>query len=323
MSRVSRYVISIDRFIRSKSCFSEAIKTNPTIDGILTINDHASSIILLTILNSQYKKKKIKLHNGYYAASAISLLAPIAYIQDNLEHYEKIFGQTTIRNYFTQAPIYTAECLSQTIESLENVTEKEKVLKISRKLTTYVQKKLIDLTRIEALVGTQPVNKCDVMTYNFKDKPKTETKYKKLKRLTQDELLSYTDRKFGSICQCGFVIGWLFGLGDEKTIPQYEKLGSHLGLMIKLANDFSNLERDINTNEPSTYNLLLNLGVHECFALFVESKVKLLEGCMVLDVYGVTIKEVIDHVEKAFDTHLKNTDLDLKSHYSDKSKNQS
>lgn len=320
MSRVSKYIISIERFIKSKSCFSDSIKNNPTIDKILSLNDHISSIVLLTILNSQYKRKQIKLHNGYYAASSISLLASIAYIQDNIEYYDNLFGSTNVRNYITKAPIYAAKCISQTIESLETITEKEKVLRINHKVTDYMHKKLIELTEIETLTGTHPVNKCDIMTYNFNDKATIEAKYKTLKRIDRDQLLAYVDRKFGSIYQCGFVMGWLFGLGDDKTIPEYEKLGSSLGLLIKLANDFGNLERDIISNSTITHNLLLNLGVHECFALFIDNKIKLLEGCMVLDVYGVTIKEIIDHVEKLFDGHLKNTDIDLKSRYSDVSK---
>jgi hypothetical protein len=83
-----------------------------------------------------------------------------------------------------------------------------------------------------------------------------------------------------------------------------------------LSNDFRNLERDIESAEGSTVNLIANYGIHECFQLFDESKIKLLEGCLTLDVYNITIKEVIDHIEKKFDDKLKNTDLELASKYS-------
>jgi hypothetical protein len=111
------------------------------------------------------------------------------------------------------------------------------------------------------------------------------------------------------------------GLGDEKMIRNFEKMGTHLGILIKLANDFQNLERDIETSDGVTYNLIANYGIHECFKLFDENKLKLLEGCLTLNVYNTTIKEVIDHIEKKFDDRLKNTDLELASKYSSFSSN--
>jgi len=154
------------------------------------------------------------------------------------------------------------------------------------------------------------------MTYKFTNKLTIEAKYKKVKKIDKDELLDYTDRKFGSVCQLAFVMGWIFGLGDEKSITSFEKLGTSLGIIIKLANDFKNLERDITSATTSTFNLIINLGIHECFSIFDKNKLKLLEGCLTLDVYSITIKEIIDHIEKTFDTHLKKTNLDLKSQYS-------
>ena len=322
MSRICRYQDSVSRFIKTKSCYSDTIKNNASIDAILNLNDHVSSIILLTILNGQYKKKNLKSHHGYYMASGIDLMMSVAYLYNNLKYFEIKYGKDIIRNFVTQVPIYVFECLSQNVEILENITEKEKVLKINRKITTYVHKKLLDLVKMEVYEGDELVNKCDVMKHKFTDKTNVENKYKKIKKLDKDILMDYTDKKFGSVCQCAFVIGWLFGLGDEKMIGNFEKLGSHLGILIKLSNDFKNLERDILNADKSSLNLIVNLGIHECFSLFDESKLKLLEGCLTLDVYSITIKEVIDYVEKTFDTYLKNSDLDLKSQYSSENDNE-
>ena len=318
MSRISRYQESISRFIKTKSSCSDIIKSNSNIENIVNLNDHESSIILLTILNGQYKKKNLKSHHGYYMASGIDLMLTLVILNDNINYYELKFGKNNIKNLLSQVPIYVFECLSQNIETLENIIEKDKVLKIQRKITSYIHKKLLDITKYEELKSNKKVHKTDIIKYKFNDKNIINNKYRKLNLIDKDILIDYVERTYGSVCQCAFVAGWLLGLGDEKMINNFERLGTHLGLLIKLSKDFQNLERDINNtiDNDISYNLIVNYGIHECFSLFNESKLKLLEGCLTLDVYNITIKEVIDYIEKIFDTQLKNTDLELNSRYS-------
>jgi hypothetical protein len=49
--------------------------------------------------------------------------------------------------------------------------------------------------------------------------------------------------------------------------------------------------------------------------LFDEHKTQLIEGLMYLDLYNITIKEVMDNIEKKFDRYLENADLELQSKY--------
>lgn len=315
MSRISRYQESISRFIKTKSCYSDIVK-HKNIETILSFNDHETSIILLTILNGQYKKKNLKSHHGYYMASGVDLMMTIALVCDNIEYFEKKYGKMEIKNLINQGPIFVSECLSQNIEILENILEKEKILKFQRKIHSYVNKKLLDIVNYEIIETNGRVHRTDIIKYKFSNKNIINEKYRKLKLIDKDILIGYVERTYGSVCQCAFVLGWLLGMGDEKMINNFERLGSHLGIIIKLANDFKNLERDIENSGEFTLNLIANFGIHESFRLFDESKLKLLEGCMTLDVYNITIKEVIDHIEKKFDDKLKNTDLELASKYS-------
>jgi hypothetical protein len=317
MSRISRYQDSISKFIKSKSCYSQLIKDNKYIESILNLNNHISSIILLTILNNQYKKRKIKTSHGYYMAAGINLMMMMVYVGDNLKYFESLYGELNIRNFMIESPIHILGCLVQNIELLENIFDIQNVLKIEKKVTNYIYKKLLCLTKVEKFESERYTNKCDVMGYRFTNNISIENKYRKIKRLDKNNLIDYVMNKYGSVCQCAFVIGWLFGSGDDKMIDKYEKIGNHLAMIIKLAIDFENLERDIvNCNEYSL-NLIINLGVYECFTLFDENKIKLLEYCFTLDIYTITIKEVIDYVERLFDQQLQNVDLDLKSQYSD------
>lgn len=317
MSRISRYQESISRFIKTKSSYSDIIKSSNNIENILNINNHEASIILLTILNGQFKKKNMRSQHGYYMASGIDLMMTMVMLNDNINYYETKYGKNSVKIILTRTPIYAFECLSQNVEMLENIIEKDKVLKIQRKITTYLQKKLLDMIQYTELDGNEKVHKTDIIKYRFSDKNIINNKYRKLNMIDKDILIDHVNMTYGSVCQCAFVIGWMLGLGDEKMINNFERLGTHLGLLIKIAKDFQNLERDINnTSNNISYNLIVNYGIHECFSLFSESKLKLLEGCLTLDVYNITIKEVIDYVEKIFDAHLKNTDLELNSRYS-------
>lgn len=316
MSRISRYQESISRFIKTKSCYSDTIKSSNNLENIINLNDHETSIILLTILNGQYKKKNLKSHHGYYMASGVDLMLTVVMINDNIKYFEGKFGKNVIKNFISQAPIYVSECLSQNIETLENILDKDKVIKVQRKIHSFLHKKLLDIARQDEMKSTEKVHKLDIIKHKFNNKNLINDKYRKLSLIDKDKLVDYVERTYGSVCQCAFVLGWLLGLGDEKMISNFERLGTHLGILIKLSNDFRNLERDIEISDGTTYNLIANYGIHECFKLFDESKLKLLEGCLLLDVYNITIKEVIDHIEKKFDDRLKNTDLELASKYS-------
>ena len=296
MSRISRYQESISKFIKTKSPYSEIIKSNNNNESILCINEHEASIMLLTIFNGQKKKKKFKSHESFNMASGVDLLLTVCMLNDNLPYYKSVFGENQVKNLISQAPAYISECLSKNLETLENIVEKEKVHKIQTKIYSYFNKKMINITKIEEMKGTQKPHKTDIIKYKFNNKNIINLKYRKLKIIDKDILLDYVERTYGATCQCAFVLGWMLSLGEEKQIPNLEKMGSCLGLLIKLSHDFKNLERDITSSEFYSYNIIVNCGIHQSFEIFNDSKLELLKGCFTLDVYNTIIKEIIDHI---------------------------
>jgi len=316
MSRVLRYQESIIRFIK-KNDYTDIIRGDKDLQSLIDEMQHEPGILFLTVMNSQCKKKKAKTPNGYYLASGINMLLLCAIIYDNLNYYEQTYSQTLIRNFISQVSIYFLQSYAENIETLENNIEDKKLDKIQKKMNTIIYKRISEIVSFENLDGQEKVHKTDIIKYKFKD-DKMIDKYRKLKIVDKEKLLGYVERKYGNICQCAFLMGWLYGLSDDKMIGVLENMGVHLGMLIKLANDFSNIERDIKyvSAKNNSYNLIVNFGIHECFKLFDESKCKLLEGCITLDIYNFTIKEIIDNVEKKFDNYLKNTDLELASRYS-------
>lgn len=322
-SRINKYQDSVGKFTKSKSSFSKFIKDNKIIETILIDSDHLAPIILLTITNNQNKKKGLKTHHGYYMASAIEMMMVMVQMIDNRKFYENKYGKNNIDILINEIPLHAFECLAQNIETLENISndKQDKILKICRKTLDYLSKKLIQVSQSNTLVGTINAKKTDIIKYKFADKNIINDKYKKLKRVDKDKLINYIDQKYGSVYQCAFYIGWLLGFGDEKVLNNFERLGSHLGLLVKLSRDFSNLEKDIDNAVGVSSNLIVNYGIHECFSLFSESKLKLIEGSMILDVYTITLKEILNHLESKFNQCLNKTELELKSMYSSFSPN--
>lgn len=314
MSRISRYQESVLKTVTTKSSFCNILKVSNT--EFIDVGDHEASITLLTILNGQNKKLNMKLHHGYYMGAGIDLLMLYNKINDNEIYYTEKYGEKFIKNIKTQTPIHIYECLHQNIETLENFLDKDKILKIHRKISTYLKNKLLEMMSLDEIVGKSHMHKTDIINYQFDDPHETLQKYKKLKLVDKDILINYINHTYGATCQCAFVIGWLLGLGDPKMINNLERLGLHMGILIKLANDFVNLERDIKYSNKKSTNMLVNHGVYHSFDLFSESKTKLIEGMLTMDIYNTTIKEVIDFIEKKFDMCLNNTNLEMESKYS-------
>lgn len=318
MSRISRYQESIVKCIRSKSSYSNFIKEYG-IDELVQLCDHEAAMVLLTILNSHCKKKHINGHHGYYMASGVDLLMIYVMINDNLEYYQKKFGLLQTNNVKQQAVTFVYECLLQNIETLEGtlpeVTSDTK--KYFRQMTSYLHKKITEITEFKEFSPTSKVKRTDIIKFKFSDRNIIENKYKNLLLIENDILTEHIDRTYGAVCQCAFVFGWMLGMGEEKMIPNLEKLGLYFGTMIKIAKDFQNLERDINNSSCGySLNIIVNNGIHNAFDLFDRCKVKLNEGCMLMGIHNITIKEVMDFVEKIFDTNLEKAELDLESKYS-------
>jgi hypothetical protein len=315
MSRISRYQESVSKFVKSKSAYSEIIKYNNKNEKLLNINSHEVSIILLTVFIGLKKKKNFKSHESYHMAAGIDLLLCTIMINDNIHYYNDTFDENKIKNFINQATPYIYECLSKNLETLDNIVEKDKVHKIEGKIFSYFNKKLLYILQNEEIETNQYAHKTDIIKYKFKNEKIIEQKYKNLKITDKETLIDYIDRTYGTVCQCSFVLGWMLGIGEEKTIPNLEKLGIYLGRMIKLTNDFKNLEIDIMHSKNFSYNYIVNFGIHEAFSLFDENKVKFLEGTMLINIYNTTIKEIVDNIEKTFDNCLANSELELKSRY--------
>jgi geranylgeranyl pyrophosphate synthase len=217
-------------------------------------------------------------------------------------------------------PLKIFKCLSENMKMLEeNISSTELKLKLMKTFyfcINYIQEKLSIILKRQYLSGTEFVKKIDLIKFKFKNENILKKKYANLKKIKEEDLFNYVENKYCNITKMAFVIGWLLGTGEEKSTPILEEMGTNFGYMLKISTDFINIERDIENAKDISYNMIANYGIHHCFTIFFEHKEKLIKGCMELDIYSHTMKEIIDYIEKCFDKCLNNTDLELASLYS-------
>jgi hypothetical protein len=315
MSRISRYQDSMNKFIKNKSCIT-TLEGNIrlTFNNVFDECDNMVPIILLTVMNSLSKKIKMSLH-GYYMGCGIELMMTIARLLDNKTHYQKKLGETSYNRLITKMSSKINICLSQNIEHIQSALTKEKAIKIFHTTLKILNNKLFDLMDEDNIERGDLIKRSDVLKYNFTEIDNPKEILHKIKRAKKDSLTSYIQRKFGSVCQTALILGWILGGGDEKMVSTLEKMGTNLGNIMKISYDFKNLERDLKTEGDTTNNYIINCGIQDGFELFIESKIKFIEGCITLDIYTNTVKEVIDVVETRVELFIDNTVADMKSQY--------
>jgi hypothetical protein len=319
MSKISKHRENIYNFITSKSCFSNIIDKEILKEFIE--NDMCLyPIALLSVFSTQIKKNKAKSYHTLHVASALILMIMNVSINENKKYYENKYGENNIKKIQNQATIFIFEAITQNIRTMENTIGPDVSGKIQKKISSILHEKLLVLTEDNIKENNLKIKKSDIIKYKFDDKNIIENKYKKLKRIDKNELIYYIEQKYGSIGQCAFIFGWLMGMGNDnqKVIDSILRIGSSFGILVKLTHDFYNLENNIklsNDNDTS-YNFVINYGIHECFRLYDENKIKFLEGCMINEIYSSSIKELMEKIDKTYDKCLKNTELELQSQYS-------
>ena len=314
MSRILRYNESINRFFKKNSCISkDNLENKEYIEKNINKYDHICSILLLTVLNSHTKKNNLKIH-GYYIACGIDIINLIVHLIDDRIYNEGILGKDKLTNICIELILCIYKSLSQNIETIKYIT-KENTVDIYIYCLNYLNNKLYDIIKIEDLSSNKKMTKNDIITIKSINNENI-LKLQKMFKLDRYILIKNIESTYGNMCQIALVIGWILGGGDDKMIENLEHLGIHLGIMLKICYDYENIENDINNAIKTTKNIVVNIGINDSFNLFMDSKVKFIEGCLTLGIYTITTKEIIDLIESKIDKCLENSNIDMKSTYS-------
>jgi hypothetical protein len=311
MSRISRYQESIEKFIKNKNIstyFSD--EYNDLINNKLMKSDHLGGIILSTIFNHNSKKSNVKGH-GYFLGIVIDILVIM------------LESKNTNLNFNHNLLIGIYKLLNENI-SIIKINDQEELNKILIKTYEYFNNNIYNIIAFPKKMQIKKMIKSDLLNL----KTITDQLYKKISqmnRYVEEDIIDYIKLSYGGIGKLILVLSWILGGGnlDKKTICALELIGEKFGMIYKLSYDFDNIISDINSCDQVnniTKNVIINIGIQESFALFMEFKSSFYEEAFKLGIYTHTMKEVIDELEVKMDKCIENSKVDMKSTYSSFSK---
>jgi len=304
MSRISRYQESLSKFIKNKNMYQYfSVNFKEKIYQKLIDSDHLGGIIVSTLFNHNSKKTNFKGH-GYFLAVAVDI---ILIILNSKDRYSNENLNLTIGLY---------KLLTDNI-SIIKTNKAEELNEIIVKIYEYFNNNIYDIITTDKIGDYVKMTKSDLLNL----KTINENMYKKISNMNkynQDDIVNYIKKTYGNNGKIIFLISWILGGGnlDKKTLSKIEMIGELFGLIYKICIDFENIINDINQADKTSKNILINIGIQESFALFMETKSKFYEESFKLDIYTHTMKEVIDELETKLDKCLDECKIDMKSIYS-------
>lgn len=103
------------------------------------------------------------------------------------------------------------------------------------------------------------------------------------------------EQKTATLFEISFLLGWLFGGGDEKLIDEVRKCAMHLGVAFQIADDLQDVLQD--KKESSGANLARILGVEKAAALFQEELAGFVALLKELHLWTKPFQEICDSLE--------------------------
>lgn len=328
MSRLFRYVESLQKFIKDRSCLldkdllpSDEVKT--LIHSRIKKSNLILSILMLTVMNSQNKKNGVTLQ-GYYAAVTVQFLHTMTNLLDENADTNDVNTNQAI-NYLMMCS-YRSLC--QNLETVKNSLEANDTTRIFLD-TMKVYHDTVNYNKLLSNHTFQLTDNSDngdkesktayqqVYKWYIKDDNSLNEKFKKIKQITKQSYAEYLDKRIGALCEIALCTGWLVGSGNPKKLKKLRKTAKHFANFYQVAHDFLNIERDIRNNKDGiSTNYILNYGLQQGYDFFMENKKRFIEDAMTFEIYTSTVKEMINSIEAKVDGVIDETSPDLKSNFS-------
>lgn len=317
-SRFALYQNSIKKFISNKSVISE----HQFKDKLLKMTEHSDfilPIVLLTIMNGQQKKNQLKLVHGYDMSVGIELMIVLSEL---LKQGKKNSTEIANAEEFNIDSMYISIVslihlsFSHNVDIISQQHSAEEITKILNLGTDQINKKINDIMASTILTklpkSQKKIVKTDLKKFHFKRNYELE-QFQKINILTKEFIIKYASETYGSVAKLSLILGWILGGSPCEMINNLDRLGYHLGLMMKIVDDLTHLNEDMEIGlvEHQTMNYAINFGLQDAFELFDESKIKFIEGLLTLDINSPTIKEFIDILDKKVNKVLDQSSPDI------------
>jgi hypothetical protein len=318
MSRILRYKDSVERFIKSRGCTNlfELSDDLLFIKNYLLDSKYILPITILTILNSLNRKNE-KSFQGYYIASGIEVLSLAYDINLNKEKFVKKHGQDMTNQVTQLLPIMFLKSFNKNMDviKMNNHLNSDQLSNIYNGILGLYSDKIYDLTLkdVKLEVSDYPVVNEMIKSYLPK---KLATKMDKLMAVNESDLDVFTSKKMCSLCEFVILIGWYVGCGESCYIDDIKKMSKHFGMMYQLAQDFINIESDLQNADKYTTNYVINIGTQHSYDKFMTHKQKFIQASLTLDTYSNTMKEIVDYIGDSVEHVIDNVSVDIRSQYS-------
>lgn len=318
MSRIARYKESLNRFIKEKSEILNINKKENETEEIKRIyekikkSDKILSIILLTIMNSQNKKKKAAMQ-GYYAAASIEYIIILIKIIDDkkIEEGEKYKIIMLLLNEISESIKKNVESISNYISKEETYEMMIEIIEKKNKLLNYNN----ILNKYKFKIEEEEIDN-KIIKWYFKNNEEAKKRIKKIKKIKKESMKEYIKKKYISVSELAFTIGWILGSGKKEKKENIKSISKNFGMLYKLTKDFQNIERDYYNSEEITNNYIVNYGIQNAHEEFMKNKHIFIEKAMRMNIYTGTIQEIVNKLENIIDEIIDETSPDIISNLS-------
>ena len=329
MSRLIRYKDSLNRFIRDRSCLSDALEVDDAVNNnsdahINTILynkmqncDCILPIIMLTIMNNQNKKRHISMQ-GYYMAACIKLLHVLMDIINSRFNFTAQYGDI-YNEIILHTLLHSYKSLTQNMRTVYNSLSPEHANDIFLRISEIYNETISfeNLLSTPVLTAGKGTPKDDLVRWYLKNDPTMAKEFENIKKVDDISFQNFMKKKLFILCKFTFLVGWVIGCGDKSQHKKIERISEHFASLYMLYIDFNKIDDDImNHNNGISQNYVINNGLQKSYELFLEKKQKFIEETMKMDIFTTTIKEILAHIETQVDQVIENTSPDLKSSYS-------
>lgn len=299
-NKITRYNDLFFKFLNRRSNYSKIINSSNQNDLAVTILEKIDMSIpifclhLIGIMNNNTSNNG-KSNHSYFFATAVFYMLTILKIK---EHYYNN------GNYLLELlPIYT---IMEIIQNSKTMNLNKNVDSDVLNLTTEI---LENISKPRFFKNTSRVKKTDITKYNFQN-PNTLKKYEKMERIEYNDLITYINETYGALFKYILDVSVIVTSFKNK-IP--EKQHKSLGFLIKIIEDFMNMEKDINDAiEKYTTNICVNIGIDATYQLYINNKILFIELGSSLDISS-TVTAIIDILDDKFNNCLNNLYIDLKT----------
>lgn len=313
MSRLPRYIDSLNKFVKDRSMLHKYGKT--ALISEVCKSEVILSILFLTIMNSQNKKKNISAQ-GYYISTSILLMNTIV-------QFLEVRDITKFNTHILDSILCINKSLAQNLDNTKHLISASDISSILSSFNNYIcYDNLLEIPNIKPHTdGTYLGDDSDIKKYYISCHSNSEIlleKYSHLLKLDHDNFMAYIDKKYGQLSEITFGTSWIIGCGEASQLGKVKRLSKVFSIVYKLFIDFCNIDRDLmlaSEINNKSINYVINFGIKKATEDFLLYKQKFIEGCMINGIFGTTIREIINHIDNKVDSVIDNTNPDLKSNF--------